>query len=478
MARSASAAALAVAVILIGVYSMHASHRRTGDIRCADCNVLLVSVDALRPDHLGVYGYGRSTSRNIDRLAAGSLVFDNAVTPRPKTNPSVSSLMSGLYPYRHGVRDPLVPMPRMRTLPAVLREKGFTTAAFVSNWLLQPKYSGLDGYFDLYDFDFTRPELNRANFFERNAEETNEKVLRWLDGIGARRFFLWVHYFDPHGPYYPPPAYRYRFTGESHDMVRESKIMTYQILPDAPVEVRNGDRYADAQYYRDQYDDEVYYADEQIGRLLAELDRLNLERKTLVILTSDHGEGLGEHDYYFEHGREIYEDNSRIPLIVRFPSGAAVGRSKGLVSIMDIYPTVLDFIGASVSEAGDIDGVSFLPLAQGGGEVRPDVFIERHEFAPYFERAGVRTRDMMLIMNGECDPNSILDACKTTPYECYDLASDPLELNPSGCGAAAFDSLRGSLDRYIGLARAKGRTAERAVPSRDVGVLKSLGYLH
>jgi arylsulfatase A-like enzyme len=477
-ARWAAAAVVLVVLAFSAGFFLLGGGDDARRLRCGGCNVVLVSVDALRADHLGVYGYGRNASRNVDSFAGGAYVFDNAVTVRPKTNPSVSSMLTGLYPYRHGVRDPYSPMGEFRTLPSALRGRNFTAAGFVSNWLLQPAYSGFGRYFDIYDFAYTRPELNRRNFYERDAKETNDAVFEWLEDNRGGRFFLWVHYMDPHGPYYPPNEYRGTFKSLERDMVDESVMMGYQVLPGAYVEDRNGTRYTDANYYRDQYDNEVYYTDEQLGALFRKLDDLNLSENTLVILTADHGESMGGHDYYFEHGREIDEADIRIPLIVRFPKNmnAGAGRVGGLVSIMDIYPTVLDFL--NISGAGDIDGVTFMPLLEGADSVRDSVFLERREFADYYQRVGVRTRDAKLVVNGPCEAGSVIDYCKSRTYECYNLSRDPGELDPDGCGAGELAALNRTLSEYIRSA-SSGAAGTRTVPAAaDVEVLKSLGYIN
>ncbi len=466
--KAAAVAAILTALLFLG-------WRQVSSEGCPDCNVILISVDALRADHLGVYGYGRGTSPNIDAFARESVVFDNAVTPRPKTNPSVASMLSGIYPYRHGVREHSVPIAdKTPLLQEWLRDGGWHTAAFVSNWVLQPGLGGFQRGFDVYDYDFTRQEMNRRDVGERDAAETNDAVYKWLDGRSVGKFFLWIHYIDPHGPYYPPEGYRGLYTHAEPSWVKVGMLPPYQILPDAP---RSGDA-TDAAYYIDQYDGEVRYVDHEFGRLIASLRERGLLEKTLVILTSDHGEGLGEHAYYFEHGGEVYEDNSKVPLIVRYPDGRVAGtRVRELVSLMDVPPTVTAYLGLGWRGAASPDGRDWAPALYGAA-VHDDVFIERKE-GPVFQRAAVRTRTMKFLAKDLCNPaDSEGGACEGARYECYDLSHDPLELDSEGCGAEK-EALRKRLMERLASAWRDGLTLPvGTMTEKDSGILKSLGYMN
>lgn len=425
-------------------------------------NVILISVDTLRADHLGCYGYHRETSPFLDSFSREGVLFGQAVTPRPKTNTALASLLTGLYPYRHGVRTNSMPLRTIPTIPSVLKEQGFVTAAFVSNWTLKPEFSGFDRSFDTYDYDFTTPELNRPHRFERTAAETNEKVFPWLEARDSTPFFLWVHYLDPHGPYRPPGEFRHTFTHQERVMRPADSIPHYQRLPEA---YREGSL-TDMADYVDQYDNEIFYIDRQIEALIGKIGALGLLEKSLIIFTSDHGESLGQHDYYFEHGRELYDDSSRVPLIMRFPlaEGRAGDKSDSLVSLLDIFPTILDYFDIDGGQAPDLDGVSLLPHLKGGGAVRREVFIERHD-GTVFDKIAVRTDESKLILARD-------------RVECYDLEKDPGELVPDSCDAAVFNDLSRRLQNFADTAKKGYMPSPQALPDeRDREILKSLGYI-
>jgi arylsulfatase len=425
-------------------------------------NVILISVDTLRADHLGCYGYHRETSPFLDSFTREGVLFGQAITPRPKTNTALASLLTGLYPSRHGVRTNSMPLGTIPTITSVLQEQGLVTAAFVSNWTLKPEFSGFDRHFDTYDYDFTTPELNRPHRFERSAAETNERVFPWLEERDSTPFFLWIHYLDPHGPYRPPVEYRRTFSHRERMMGPAEVVPHYQRLPEA---YREGSL-TDMADYIDQYDNEIFYTDRQIEALIGKIGELGLLEKSLIIFTSDHGESLGQHDYHFEHGRELYDDSSRVPLVIRFPlaEGLAGERSDSLVSLLDIFPTILDYFDADVGHAPGLDGVSLLPHLKRGESVRREVFIERHN-GTVFDKMAIRTNGSKLILSRD-------------RVECYDLEEDPGELVPDGCDTAVLNDLSSRLQDFAAIARKDYTPAPQAVPDeRDREILRSLGYV-
>ena len=430
---------------------------------CTDCNVILVTIDTLRADHLGCYGYARNTSPFMDTLAEEGVVFENTVTPRPKTTPSLASMLTGLYPYRHGVRILYAPMDEQDTLFSILGEQGFNTAAFVSNFVLIPKACGFDRYFDTYDANVTDPELNRKNRYHRNAGKTNLAVFDWLDENHGEPFFLWIHYIDPHGPYRAPEPFRSTFSSTEAMMAPLKKVPAYQRQP----EIRPVAGEVDLNEYIAQYDNEIFYTDVQIGALVTKVRDLGLLEKSLFVVSSDHGESLYQHDYYFEHGRELYDDCSKIPLIMRFPSshGLAGRRVKALTSIMDILPTVLHFLGVSHEGVSELDGVDLYPTLRGEPEVQGEVVIERHTNRKY-DKLALRTAAEKLILYNNKLP------------ECYDLARDPGELNPNACDAATLVDLATRLKGHLINAKPAGVNARRARRSEfDIEALRALGYI-
>jgi choline-sulfatase len=269
-------------------------------------NLLLVTVDTLRADHVGAYGDAKAQTPAVDRLAREGVLVEEAVAQVPETRPSHASMLTGRYPYEHGVRDnaagPIAP--GMPTLATLLKAAGYDTAAFIAAYPVS-RSSGLDRGFDVYDDPFETAVDGRT---ERRAQEVVERALGWLGRPRSRPFLLWVHLFDPHAPYTPPPPFAGRFSGRP-------------------------------------YDGEVAYADSQVERLVAWLDRSGQRQRTLVVVTSDHGEGLGQHGEE-EHGILVYDSTLHVPLVLSWPGRLPAGtRVRGQFRSVDLLPSVLDLLG-------------------------------------------------------------------------------------------------------------------------------------
>ena len=276
----------------------------------APLSVLLVTIDTLRADRLGCYGHAPPTSPVLDRLAAQGIRYTAAFTPVPLTLPSHATMFTGVEPAVHGIfNNGQGRLPReLPTLAEELSAQGYATAAFVSSAALAPGF-GLERGFQLYrDFGLGAAGSLHA---EQAAAVTVDAAFSWLDRIGDRRFFLWVHLFDPHIPYDPPPEYRARFL--------------------------------------DPYDGEVAYTDAQVGRLLQRLDQGPLARRTAVCVLGDHGEGLGDHGEQ-THGVFLYDTTVRIPLLVRVPGGPRGVVREELVSTQLLRPTVRRWAGLGEGE--------------------------------------------------------------------------------------------------------------------------------
>jgi arylsulfatase A-like enzyme/Tfp pilus assembly protein PilF len=293
--------------------------------RLRDLDVILISVDTLRADHVGAYG-DRAGTPNLDRLAGGGVVFERCIAQTPLTLPSHTSLLSGSYPLHHRVRSnggSTVP-DELELVSEILQGRDFATAAFVGAYVLHSKW-GLDQGFDLYDDAFDRSRFDRLALQNaKPAEEVIASAREWLGSVGDRRFFAWIHLFDPHTPYEPPPPF---------------------------------DRYPD-----EPYRGEVEYTDHAIGTLLDFLDEEGRADRTLIIVTADHGESLGEHGEN-EHGFFVYEAAVRVPLIIRAPVELPVQRWGGLVELVDVAPTILDALGVAAPESWQ--GESLWPVVLG-----------------------------------------------------------------------------------------------------------------
>jgi len=302
-------------------------------------NIILISIDTLRADHMGLYGYHRPTTPNIDRFARGALVFDRAYAAAPFTSPSIVSMLTGLYPYHHGVRLLWQQVdPDLVTLPDLLRAAGYQTAAVVSNIVLGNEAIGLGSRFDHYDEQMHDSTWHRPEMRERRAEATTDAAVAWL-GTGRdpqRPFFLWVHYIDPHCPYNPPPDKPVAFTHDTPQPVQPRRI---------PPSVREPD-ILDGLFYVDRYDEEIAYTDAQVRRLLDALGDMDLLDSGLTIITADHGEQMIDgNTSFFSHGFDVRDAVVHIPLILRGP-GLRARRESQPVSICDITPTVLAAAGA------------------------------------------------------------------------------------------------------------------------------------
>jgi arylsulfatase A-like enzyme len=333
--------------------------RSDGDRETAP-DVILVTVDTLRADHLSSYGHARNTSPSIDALAADGILFENAFTTVPRTTPALASLMTGDYPRKHGLMTLLDALSsEKRTLAEVLSEQGYATAAFVTPNV--HRRSGLWQGFDVFDdrVDSDDPSAR--------AEQMAARALRWLDEQRGGRLFLWLHLWDPHFRYDAPAPH-----DEAFDPQPGKQLSLYRRIDRG--ELRLGEVYFENDLTTEEvarvvarYDGEIRYADGVIGRFLDGLRDLSLYAPALVVFTADHGESLGEHGYYFEHGAYLYDSSLRIPLILKLPLARRAGtRITDPAMIFDVTPTVLSSL--SLEERLGSPGRDLLS-ASGSGEV-------------------------------------------------------------------------------------------------------------
>lgn len=308
-------------------------------------NVVLISMDTTRRDHLTMYGYEPATTPRLGELAERGVVFENAVAVHTNTAPAHASMMTGHYPGGHGI---LLNGQRLSdavtTLGERLGEAGYVTAGFISGWTLT-EHTGIDRGFDHYDQEL--PGDGR-----RNAEQVVDAVLSWLerDATEDRPFFLFVHSFDPHYPYRPPEEFANRFLPEGEEFRTRPH-------PRAP-----GPRGAwparDRMENRIRYDAEIAYADHHFGRMIEAIEA-HSDRETIFIFTSDHGETLDERAWVFDHGGRAYDEQLRIPMVIRMPGNQHAGtRVRSQSSQVDITPTVLAAL--ELPPAEDVAGHSLL----------------------------------------------------------------------------------------------------------------------
>ena len=388
--------------------------------------IILVSIDTLRADRLPAYGYGGVATPAIDQLASEGVLFERAYSHSPQTLPAHASLFTGKLPVEHGVRDNLgFALGADQTLlPDLLAPLGYRSAAVVSSYVLR-KEVGLARAFETYDdrLPAASPETSIARV-QRDGRDSLEVAERWLDERAVSPFFLFLHLYEPHTPYTPPERF--------------------------------------ARY--DPYDGEIAYADEIVGGLFDALRARGLYDEALIILLSDHGEGLGDHGEQ-EHAIFLYDEAIQVPLIVKLPGGRAAGRRiPATVQHIDLLPTLLDLTGAA--PIAGLRGRSLRPLLEGGGGAWPDrpIYAEalhaRYHFG-WSELYALTTNQFRFI--------------KAPRAELYDLIADPDErTNLAPRRARTVGDLQAALDELLG----DGPLETPAAVSDDVlRRLRSLGYL-
>jgi arylsulfatase A-like enzyme len=446
-------------------------------------NVLLVTLDTTRADRLGCYGNKQVETPNLDRLAREGTLFEKAFASAPSTLPSHSSIMTGTYPAWHGVHDNAIYMlgADATTLAEELKQRGYQTGAFVSAYVLDTVF-GLNQGFDVYDDEMSLPLVKdlpeglpevlpaderkwveqKAKRFQRRADEVTPRAINWLNNLGTRPFFLWVHYFDPHQPYQAPDPW-----GVRYDPLYQGESLTQD----------------DLEHMVARYDGEIAFMDNWIGHLFQALRETGRWEETLVIVVGDHGESFGEHGLQiWEHNRTIYDEVMHVPLLIRRPDGIGAGsRLPGLVRTIDVVPTVLEWLSLPIN--GQIQGVSLLPLTEGGGGPPGEVVMEalRGRQLTKVERSllGLRTDSFKLIFSLSPDDEMTATGQPETEIsaQLFDLKKDPGErqsLYGEG-GRFAVDLHRRLVLTYQSIRRRVDAKRELDVQGREA--LRSLGYI-
>lgn len=392
-------------------------------------NVVVVTIDTLRPDHLHCYGYPNIETPNLDALAQRGVLFENAVAQAPLTPPSHASIFTGQYPTVHHVRNTggfILPS-SARPLARILQGQGWDTAAFVSSAVLK-KSIGFGNGFSVYDDRMPR-QGNKEDVgedAERRGGDTVDQALAWLNAQSGKPYFLWVHLYDPHMPYKPPSPFKEKYK-------------------DHP------------------YDGEIAYADRQVGRLLEALAKKGPADKTVVAVLSDHGESLSEHGEY-THGVFLYDATLRIAFLMSGPGIPSGTRVKQQVRSVDFLPTLLALLGGQ-PPAG-IQGVNLVP-AFSGQTVPTEISYEETLYPKlalgWAELRGIRTNHWKYI--------------RAPKPELYDLTQDPHETtnvirqHPDEVG-----KLAAQLNHVIGNGGSE-KVQTTMVDERQMAQLRSLGYL-
>ncbi|MBI2840898.1 MAG: sulfatase-like hydrolase/transferase [Acidobacteria bacterium] len=413
------------------VLAIHAA-ALPGDAVTERPNVVLISIDTLRADRLGCYGYGGAQTPAIDALASSGVLFENAYAQVPMTRPSHASILTGLYPFEHRIRDNFsLPLAGgIPTLATVLKGAGYTTAGFPGSVLLSSQ-SGLQRGFDYYLDNFAPGKQTNPEFFssfQKNAESVSAAAIKWVEENHARPFFLFVHFYDPHTEYSAPEPYRSRFAQRP-------------------------------------YDGEVAYTDEHVGRLLGTFERLSLRQRTLVVLCSDHGEGLGQHGEE-EHLFFVYNSTLHIPLIFSWPGHVGAGlRSRPQARAIDIMPTLLKLVG--IEAPARLSGIDVGQALKGGSPPSPPSYAET-----LFPRLHFGWSDLRSVTDGSWK------LIRAPRPELYDIGADPAETK-NLYSSRKEDALRLSalLDSiYVGRDDDAPQRAE-AADAAELEALAQLGYV-
>lgn len=445
-------------------------------------NILLIVVDTLRADRLGVYGYGHPTSPSLDSLAGRGVRLERFTAVAPSTLASFTSMLTGRYPHSHGVyRNGVVWPEGLEGMQSVFQRGGYETAAFVASYCLSSDF-GISRGFDHFDEELTiaMEELPQNKLIRHGAEVTSA-VSRWLteDVEDGQPFFAMVHYFDPHWPYAPPQPFDRVFDGEYQGPVTGSM----EDLRRARLRlIRSGGRAdADSNRLHALHLGEIRYTDEQIGSLVESLEKSGHTENTLVVVTADHGETFYEHPDYFNHGLTVYDSNIRIPLIAVGPGIIGHGRViETAFSNIDLAPTLLEYVGLE-TPAG-FEGRSF--FAHLTDELPREATATRQLFAeatkPHFVEASQRWPNRLkarCIMSGRW--KLIHTPWSDGRWELYDLLEDPDEsrnLWRTPDGPPDLGALSTNLDAWSEIVPTTAGV-EREISPEALERLRSLGYV-
>jgi choline-sulfatase len=392
-------------------------------------NLVVVTIDTLRPDHVRCYGDSKAETPTIDSIAASGVLFENAVTQTPLTPPSHASIFTGLYPTVHHVRDTggFILQPSSLTLATILQRQGWNTAAFISSAVLKKTF-GFNQGFSVYDDQMPRPG-NSRDFLddpERRAGDTVDRAVRWLEAQSNKPYFLWVHLYDPHMPYQPPSPFKEKYK-------------------DRP------------------YDGEIAYADRELGRLFEVVHKKSPAEKTIVALLSDHGESLGEHGEY-SHGVFLYDATLRIAFLISGPGVPSGIRVTQQARTIDFLPTVLELMGGKASPA--VQGASLVSTFT--GHDAPTSLSYAETLYPkinygWAELRAIRTNHWKYV--------------RAPKPELYDLLKDPAERNNIiQSNAVEVQKFEAKLKAVIGNDGSE-KVETSSLGPRTLDQLKSLGYL-
>ncbi|MBK9030418.1 MAG: sulfatase [Myxococcales bacterium] len=388
----------------------------------ADVNVVLITIDTLRADHVSAYGYGRPTTPTIDAIAAEGTLFRAAWAHAPSTRYSMPAILTGRLPLDVYYDTSIAGWPGLQakatTIAEILRGRGFATGAFTNYWYFD-RVRRMDQGFDVYDNDNARLHqgADPAHTRGSSSREQTDKALGFVAANAGRRFFLWVHYYDPHHEYEPHPE-----------------------VP----------KFGDSEI--DRYDGEIRFTDLHLGRLVADLKARGLWDKTVIVITGDHGEGFGEHGV-FQHGYHLYAAQTKVPLVVRVP-GLPPRVSTTAVGHIDVLPTLANLAGAAPTP--EMMGRSLVPLVAGGPEDPDRVVFQQLSYEGNHELRGAATLACHVLYN--VSPH--------TSWEVYRLDDDPTETHDRADAPGPCARVRTAFERWYDSAQIPAGAGDALLPAR------------
>ncbi|HSE42298.1 MAG TPA: sulfatase, partial [Acidobacteriota bacterium] len=451
-------------------------------------NVLLITLDTTRADHLSAYRYKRDTSPFLSKLATQGVLFEDAFTVSSWTLPSHSSIFTGKLPSAHGATYQHLWLDTSEDcLAEILKRKGYETAAFVSGPFLLATFNTIQG-FDYYDDQLDplsgiqRLMLIKVirRFYktplwwvdgQRNAAEVNRQVMKWFDRYSGRKpFFTFINYFDPHDPYLPPAPYDKKYlTSSSRMNGRIEGIYSNRDTGERIAKDGKPLREEDYQALKGLYDGEIRFMDDQISRLFEYLKSKNLLSNTLILITADHGESIGEHKI-LDHGHTLYEEQIKIPLLMigpGVPKGEKIG---GIVRNIDLLPTLLEYL--KLPSIQDIQGKSFLSRLTGAADDG------RIYVGEILHDPNTRVKRFQRDLKSRRDPLRKLLWASNGQHEFYDLLSDPGENhNLVNDRKTDFDKLTSQLFEYLKTVPQKESRGRPHIDEESRESLKATGYI-
>jgi len=411
-------------------------------------NVVIVISDALRRDHLGCYGYPRNTTPYLDSLSKRATVYKNAFAQAPSTKPSIASLFTSRYPSQHRAiynRDALDP--GYLTLAEILKDHEYRTAGFIENPKISKRFM-YDQGFDIWELDDRRHKPT-----PEAMEEFDQKIFNWLEGNAEAPVFLYIHYIDPHIPYDPPEGFRDVFDPDYNGNVVGTFVGVRALM-------RNRDP-SDLAHVIALYDEEIRYIDSRMKKLTDKLKQLKLWKDTLLIFTSDHGEGFFDHHSLFTHSNSVYAEEINIPLIVYYPRLFPPQRDERYVQHIDIFPTLMHILGIDAA-ALSLEGNDILSPAD-----RDNAVISEHL------REG-RRKQRCLISGGW----KLVQLINYDQFRLYNLVEDPTDSKDVAAkNSGTVDRLKARLTDWLADVRGTATPPQVELDDDMIDKLKSLGYL-